>query len=300
MTAAADELVVTQPSVSSALAALGRELDCELFERAGRGIRLTAAGAAYVPYAADVLGLLQRGRVAAREASAVAARRLEIAAVTTAAESFVPGMMRSFAAEHPDVELTLVVGNRQEVLERVSSHSADVAITGKPPGDDRLLAEPFMENAIVCITAPDDPAAGERPRRPGPAVGSVLAPARARVGNARAGRAVPRRSQPCAEDADPRLKRRDQAGRACGPRDFAALESGGGDRARVRVAGRAPSRRRTAAAAVVPAPVRDRPGPARGGAVHGVRDVARSSVSVRRSARACSAPNAIAARAVTS
>jgi len=59
VTAAADELVVTQPSVSSALAALSRELDCELFERAGRGIRLTAAGAAFAPYAADVLGLLE-------------------------------------------------------------------------------------------------------------------------------------------------------------------------------------------------------------------------------------------------
>jgi DNA-binding transcriptional LysR family regulator len=163
VTAAADELVVTQPSVSSALAALSRELDCELFERAGRGIRLTAAGAAFAPYAADVLGLLQNGRTAAREASAVAARRLEISAVTTAAESFVPGMMRSFAAEHPDVDLALVVGNRQDVLDRVLSHSADVAITGKPPGDDRLLGEPFMENAIVCITAADDPAAAGGP-----------------------------------------------------------------------------------------------------------------------------------------
>jgi LysR family transcriptional regulator, low CO2-responsive transcriptional regulator len=157
VTAAADELVVTQPSVSSAVAALSRELECELFERAGRGIRLTAAGEAFAPYAADVLGLLEKGRTAAREASAVAARKLEIAAVTTAAESFVPGMMRAFAEEHPDVELTLVVGNRQDVLERVSSHSADVAIMGKPPEDDRLRAEPFRENEIVCITAPDDP-----------------------------------------------------------------------------------------------------------------------------------------------
>ena len=161
VTSAADELVVTQPSVSSALAALSRELDCELFEREGRGIRLTAAGAAFAPYAADVLGLLAKGRTAAREASAVTARRLEIAAVSTAAESFVPGMMRSFAEQHPDVDLTLAVGNRQDVLERVSSHSADIAITGKPPGDDRLLVEPFMENAIVCITAPDDPAAAD-------------------------------------------------------------------------------------------------------------------------------------------
>ena len=161
VTAAADELVVTQPSVSSALAALGRELDCELFERAGRGIRLTPAGAAFAPYAADVLGLLDRGRAAAREATAVAARRLAIAAVTTAAESFVPGMMRAFALQHPDIDLELVVGNRQDVLERVSGHSADVAITGKPPGDDRLVAEPFMENEIVCITAPDDPVAAD-------------------------------------------------------------------------------------------------------------------------------------------
>ncbi len=167
VTAAADELVVTQPSISSALAALGRELDCELFERAGRGIRLTAAGTAFAPYAADVLGLLQKGRAATREASLVAARRLELAAVTTAAESFVPGMMRAFAQEHPDIDLTLVVGNRQDVLERVSGHSADVAITGKPPGDERLVAEPFMANEIVCITAPDDPAAGDARVSPG-------------------------------------------------------------------------------------------------------------------------------------
>jgi LysR family transcriptional regulator, low CO2-responsive transcriptional regulator len=162
VTAAADELVVTQPSVSSAVAGLGRELGCELFERAGRGIRLTPAGRAFAPYAKDVLGLLDQGRAAAREAAAGAGRKLEIAAVTTAAESFVPGVMRAFAEQHPEVELTLVVGNRQDVLERVLAHSADVAITGKPPGDEGLLAQPFMDNQIVCITAPEDPAAGER------------------------------------------------------------------------------------------------------------------------------------------
>ena len=161
VTAAADELIVTQPSVSSAVAALGRELDCELFERAGRGIRLTDAGSAFAPYAEDVLGLLEKGRTAAREAGALAARSLKIAAVTTAAESFIPGLMRAFSEQNPELDLTLVVGNREEVLDHVLSHLADVAITGKPPGDDRLLAEPFMENEIVCITAPDDSAASE-------------------------------------------------------------------------------------------------------------------------------------------
>jgi LysR family transcriptional regulator, low CO2-responsive transcriptional regulator len=158
VTAAADELVVTQPTVSSAISALGRELDCELFERSGRGVRLTAAGSAFEPYATDVVGLLRAGRQAAREASEAAASRLRIIAVTTAAESFVPPLMRAFSDRHPDVGLTLDVGNRQIVLERIRTHGADVAILGKPPIDDRLAAEALAGNEIVCIAAPDDPA----------------------------------------------------------------------------------------------------------------------------------------------
>ncbi|MGH2858079.1 MAG: LysR family transcriptional regulator [Solirubrobacteraceae bacterium] len=165
VTAAADELVVTQPSVSSAISALARELDCDLFERAGRGIRLTDAGTAFAPYAADVLGLLESGRRAAREAASVAGRRLRIAAVTTAAESFVPQLIRDFSQTHLDVELTLDVGNRAHVLDSVLRHVADLAISGRPPSDARLVAEPLHVNRIVCITAPDDPAVGGEPRR---------------------------------------------------------------------------------------------------------------------------------------
>ena len=163
VTAAADELVVTQPSVSSAIAALSRELGCDLFERAGRGIQLTEAGSAFAPYAVDVLGLIERGRMAAREAAERSGRTLQIAAVTTAAESFVPPLMRAFSDEHADIELTLVVGNRELVLGQVRSHEVDVAISGKPPNDDGLIAEPLTDNEIVCITAPDDPAIGGGP-----------------------------------------------------------------------------------------------------------------------------------------
>ncbi len=163
VTAAADELVVTQPSVSSAIAALGRELDCELFERSGRGIKPSPAGLVFTPYAEDVIGLLARGRRAAQEAAAVAARRLQIVAVTTAAESFVPPLMRSFAALHPGVTLTLDVGNRHYVIDRILRHEADVAITGTPPSDGRLVAEPLAGNDIVCITSREDPLCADAP-----------------------------------------------------------------------------------------------------------------------------------------
>ena len=156
VTSAAEELVVTQPTVSSALAALGRELGCELFERSGRGVRLSPAGEAFTPYAIDVLGLLERGREAALEAGALSMRTIRIAAVTTAAESFVPPLMRTWVRAQPDTDLVLDVGNRDEVFERVLTHSSDVAIAGTPPGDDRLVARPLMVNEIACVTAPGD------------------------------------------------------------------------------------------------------------------------------------------------
>jgi DNA-binding transcriptional LysR family regulator len=93
----------------------------------------------------------------------VAAQRLRIAAVTTAAESFVPPLMRAFSQQHPEIQLALDVGNREDVLERVRSHVVDVAISGKPPSDERLVAEPLIANEIACITSPDDPAATAGP-----------------------------------------------------------------------------------------------------------------------------------------
>jgi len=156
VTAAADELVVTQPSVSAAVAALSRELGTPVTEREGRGIRPTAAGTAFAPFAADVIGLLEEGRLAAREAAHLADRRLRLAAVTTAAESFVPPLMRAFGLGNAEIGLTLAVGNREQVLDLVLDHHADVAIGGRPPRDPRIESTAILTNEFVLISSPDD------------------------------------------------------------------------------------------------------------------------------------------------
>src|SRR5207342_3044557 len=93
------------------------------------------------------------------ESAGSADRTLRIAAVTTSAESFVPGLLHAFAAEHPDVALTLSVGNRGRVLELVLAHEADVAFSGRPPRDQRLEARALHSHEHVLIAAPDDPLA---------------------------------------------------------------------------------------------------------------------------------------------
>jgi DNA-binding transcriptional LysR family regulator len=166
VSAAADKLHVTQPSISAAVSALSRELGVELTERVGRGIGLTAAGDAFRPYAADVLGLVEQGREAAREAADVTMRSLRIVAVATAAEYVVPSLLRAFHRLHPEVSLALEVANRATVFERVLEHEVDVAIAGRPPDDERIAGAAFLRNELALIAAPDDPLAAGRPVKP--------------------------------------------------------------------------------------------------------------------------------------
>ncbi|HEV2723505.1 MAG TPA: LysR family transcriptional regulator [Thermoleophilaceae bacterium] len=157
VTGAADALVVTQPSVSAALSALSRELGIELTERVGRSVRPSPAGRAFAPYAADVVGLLEQGSRAAREASDTTAREVRVSAVTTAGEHIVPPLMEAFAARHPDIALSVDVGNRERVFERIRSRASDIAIAGRPPRDGGIEGIPFIDNPVVLIAAPTDP-----------------------------------------------------------------------------------------------------------------------------------------------
>lgn len=157
VSAAADVLHVTQPSISAALAALQREVGVELIRRSGRGVALTPAGEAFRPYAGDVLGLLDQGRRAAAEAADRAHGTVRLVAVATAAEFLVPPMLREFTQLHPEIGITLEVANRNTVFERVGSHEADVGIGGRPPPDGRVVGTAFTANALVVIAAPDDP-----------------------------------------------------------------------------------------------------------------------------------------------
>ncbi|HEY1275413.1 MAG TPA: LysR family transcriptional regulator [Thermoleophilaceae bacterium] len=162
VTAAAKELVVTQPSVSAALSALERELGVELTERAGRTLRPTPAGAAYAPYASDVLGLLERGARAAREAAFVEPRTLRISAVMTAGEYLVPQLIQAFRERNPGLEISLDVGNRELVFRRLLDHEVDVAITGRIPDEERLVGRDFADHDFALITAAGDPLARRR------------------------------------------------------------------------------------------------------------------------------------------
>ena len=148
--AAAARLVVTEPAVSAAVSALQRDLGCELVTRQGRGITLTAAGHTLARYAAEMIGLQDQ---ALREMRG--ARTLRLAAVTTAGEYVVPPLLKAFRGSHPQVQVTLEVGNRATVMERLARREVDLAIGGRPPAGSGITGGPFIGYRLVVVAAAD-------------------------------------------------------------------------------------------------------------------------------------------------
>ena len=118
----------------------------KLTERAGRGITPTPAGVAYARYATDVLALLKEGSDVAVEVASGAGRHLRIKAVTTAGEYLLPPLVRAFRERRPMLEVSVHVGNRQEVFRRPRSSRGRRGDLGARPGGRRPRGVPFLDN----------------------------------------------------------------------------------------------------------------------------------------------------------
>jgi len=153
--AAAEELVVTQAAVSASLAALQKSLGVALVTPDGRGLRLTAAGTSYARYVRRILGLLDEAGRAAAAAADPERGELRIAAVTTAAEQIVPGILGGFRRRHPHTGVRLEAGNRDRVRSLLDRHQVDLVLAGRPEPDWDVVVHGVRPHELVVVAAPE-------------------------------------------------------------------------------------------------------------------------------------------------
>lgn len=163
---AAAALHLTQPTVSMQVKQLAECLGAELFEAQARGggrgrarLRLTAAGAEVLA-AAHAVARVQDGLDERLAALAGLRRgRLRVCAASTA-EYFVPRLLGLFQQAHPGVEVELQVLNRKAVCERLAHDEDDLYIMTRPPSEQLIVAEPFVENPLVVVAPAHHPLVG--------------------------------------------------------------------------------------------------------------------------------------------
>ena len=158
---AAAELHLTAPAVATQLRLLEKNVGLPLLERGPGGQRPTEAGRVLLETGARL-----EAELATCEDALAALRSAHTGHVTLGAVStskyFAPHVLASFQHAHPDVNVTLSIGNRDEVLRRLENYDVDLAVMGRPP--ERIEAEQqvFGEHPYVIIATPHHPLVGRR------------------------------------------------------------------------------------------------------------------------------------------
>jgi len=155
--AAAEHLVVSQPAVSGAVAGLQRSLGIDLVERHGRGLRVTAAGAAFADSAKAGLDMLDRGARVAQSVDDPGRGAVRIAAIGTAAEHLLLPLLAAFRVQQPGADLSIRVGNRADVWSALRDLDADLVVAGRPPPSIAAEVLGRARNTLVVIGPADHP-----------------------------------------------------------------------------------------------------------------------------------------------
>jgi DNA-binding transcriptional LysR family regulator len=160
ITRAADLLHLTQPAVTNHVRALERELRVPLFDRTGRGVRLTPAGRSLLDYARRSLGLLDECRQVLTDLQEGTFGRLVLGAGVTTSIFHLPGWLRQFQEASPGVDVTVRTGRSREIAQLAVEREIDLGIVTSPSDHPDLRTSHLFEEEIVLVTPPEHPLAG--------------------------------------------------------------------------------------------------------------------------------------------
>ncbi len=161
-TRAAEELHLSQPAVSMQIKQLEENVGLPLFEQLGRKIYLTEAGQEMYHYSRSIAQQVEEAEEVLEQLKGLSAGRLEITVATTA-NAFATRMLSRFSRKYEGSTVSLDVTNREHLLRQLAENEKDIAIMGRPPEDADLVIEPFAENPLVVVAAPDHPLVGQQP-----------------------------------------------------------------------------------------------------------------------------------------
>lgn len=161
ITRTAEVLHLSPPAVSIQVKQLAEAAGQPLVEQVGKKLYLTEAGRVVASACRDVSTRMERLNQELAALQGLETGSLRVAILTTA-KYFIPQLLAQLSTRHPGIEVSLFVGNRQKVLERLAHNQDDLYILGQPPENLRVVAIPFRPNPLVAIAHAEHPLAGKK------------------------------------------------------------------------------------------------------------------------------------------
>ncbi len=158
-TRAAEELFLTQPTVSIQMKQLTKAVGLPLFEQVGKRLYLTEAGRALLSTCQDIFERLDQFDMTVSDLQGLQQGQLRLSVVTTA-KYVIPRLLGPFCRQYPGIDVALIVTNHENILERLKENLDDLYIPSQVPEMMDVFSQPFLENPLVVIASRHHPLAG--------------------------------------------------------------------------------------------------------------------------------------------
>jgi DNA-binding transcriptional LysR family regulator len=161
-TRAAEELFLTQPTVSMQIKKLADAVGLPLFEHVGRNVRPTEAGLELYESVRRIFETLANLEMKMADLKGIRRGRLRLSVVTTA-KYFAPRLLGEFSKAYPGIEVALKVTNRDRIIERINANEDDLFIMGQAAEHHPdIETYPFAPNPLVVLAPRDHPLVGKK------------------------------------------------------------------------------------------------------------------------------------------
>jgi len=159
-TRAAEELHLSQSSVSEQIQNLEDNLQVKLFDRSQRQLKLTDAGARLVEYAQRLLRLADEAQASVHTAAELAFGKLSIGALETICVARLPTMLTAYTTAHPSISVHVKTANTRELLQQVGDDALDVCLLlGERQLEKNLHSEIIFREELVVLLPVNHPLA---------------------------------------------------------------------------------------------------------------------------------------------
>ncbi len=148
---AAEDLLLTQPTVSGHILSLEQSLSLRLFDRASREVRLTKSGEVFREYASRLLSLRKNMLNALSQFSRGIRGELTLGSSTIPGEYLLPGLVGDFKKGHPSWVISLKIADTQEVIQYVLQDQVELGIVGAKLNHPFLRYEKYEEDQIIVV-----------------------------------------------------------------------------------------------------------------------------------------------------
>lgn len=149
---AAEATFLSQPTISSHISSLEKELKVMLFDRNGKDIRLTEAGKLFYEYAINLVNIRDNAISSLSLYDNRICGKITIAASTTPCRFLLPEAIKSFSKLYNEVSYDIKEGSTQYVVDQLISFNVDLGIVGDIIDDCKLTYTNIFQDKLVLIS----------------------------------------------------------------------------------------------------------------------------------------------------